>query len=237
MWTPSGDSSEDISEGNEAHKTLQKFLETVNEEYIETEYLVHNHPTNPSGIGYADIVFHGTSGDEVYETKPGSWSVPNTERYFIGINQRKEYIQGMKTTYENAYIGQNARPVNETGITLYPIIYGLVLPSVSNPEISIKYYVYPDLDMENGRLGMIYYEYGTKQKQTEREKAVEMAQEYLKKYMQLCEKEEDREAEQVFEWPTVDIDPELIWDSILAGGALAVTYIMEHGGLAALLAY
>ena len=91
--------------------------------------------------------------------------------------------------------------------------------------------------MENGRLGMIYYEYGTKQKQTEREKAVEMAQEYLKKYMQLCEKEEDREAEQVLEWPTVDIDPELIWDSILAGGALAVTYIMEHGGLAALLAY
>ena len=83
---PSGDSSEDISEGNEAHKTLQKLLETVNEEYIETEYLVHNHPTNPSGIGYADIVFHGTSLDEVYETKPGSWSVPNTERYFIAVS-------------------------------------------------------------------------------------------------------------------------------------------------------
>lgn len=117
----------------------------------------------------------------------------------------------MKKTYENAKPPEVVRPVNENGITLNPIVNGLVLPGLNNSDTYIKYYTYPD------QPGMIYYYYGIKPKE-EYALSTEMAKALLESKIKECKKETSTVTvpqRPNIEWPSIDLE----WPSIDSGNS------------------
>ena len=191
-------------EGNDAHLVLQIFLTLVFGWQIRMEYMVFNHPNNPSGIGFADIVFiRPDTVLEVYEIKPASYT--SGKKADEADDQRSGYISGLTTS------GHKVDPV---GTSLNLIINGLVLPSLINPNTYIRYFTREEAP------GMIYYDYNDGRGE-EMEVVLSRAEEKAESL--ICERLEPATVYSIAEMLNIDLST-VSWDDFIAFG-LAFTIV------------